>query len=146
MTGDDWARAFLAVELKDHVPERIRDLFAVARGALLYGWFFYPLFFLGEQQLYRVVEAAAKARYLELDGPRHRPSFEHAIDWLIEREVIPSGDHERWDAVRELRNAASHPERQEIMPPGAVLGGLKATAHNINRLFARDPGGVPRAA
>ena len=67
MTGEDWARAFLNVELKEHVPEPVSDLFAIARGALLYGWFFYPLFRLGEEQLYRVVEAAAKERYRQLE-------------------------------------------------------------------------------
>src|SRR4051794_24132114 len=66
MDGHDWARTFLAVELKGHVPESIRDLFDVARGALVYGWFFYPLFRLGEDQLHRVVEAAAAARYQQV--------------------------------------------------------------------------------
>jgi hypothetical protein len=142
MTGDDWAREFLAVELKPHVPEHIRDLFAVARGAMLYGWFFYPLFRLGEEQLYRVVEAAATARYRELRGPRRRPTFEHAINWLIECRVIPADDKERWAAVRMMRNSASHPERQDIMTPGGVYRVLNAAAHDINRLFARDPGGL----
>src|SRR4051794_34385498 len=36
MAGDDWARAFLAVELKAHMPESIRELFDIARGAMLY--------------------------------------------------------------------------------------------------------------
>lgn len=62
MDGEDWARRFLAVELASHVPEPVRDLFAVARGALVYGWFFYPLFKLGEEQIYRVAEAAARQR------------------------------------------------------------------------------------
>ena len=34
--------------------------------AMLYGWFFYPLFRLGEEQLYRVCEAAAAVRYTQL--------------------------------------------------------------------------------
>lgn len=47
MDAQSWARSFLAVELKQHVPEDVRELFAVARGAVLYGWFFYPLFRVG---------------------------------------------------------------------------------------------------
>ena len=35
--------AFLSVELDEKVPHEIKELFAVARGVLLYGWFFYPL-------------------------------------------------------------------------------------------------------
>jgi hypothetical protein len=145
MAGEDWASEFLAVELEDHVPEHIRELFAVARGAMLYGWLFYPMFLLGEEQLYRVVEAAATTRYHELNGPQRKPSFAKTIEWLIEREVIPAEDEGRWDAVRQLRNAASHPDRQSVMPPGAVLSGLKASAEDINHLFARDPFAVPRS-
>jgi hypothetical protein len=140
MDGQDWARAFLAVELKPHVPESVRELFAVARGVLLYGWFFYPLFHLGEEQLYRVVEAAATACYETLGGPRSRPSFAEAVDWLTKRGVIPGDDRERWIAIRRLRNAASHPDQQSVMVPGQALGTLKATAHDINRLFARSAG------
>jgi len=138
MGGNDWAREFLAVEVKDHVPPSVRDLFAVARGALLYGWFFYPLFRLGEEQLYRVVEAAVIACYRDLDGRKSDPTFEHAVGWLIEQGIIPADDQERWTATRTLRNRASHLEDQAVMPPGTVLAMLKATAHDINRLFARS--------
>jgi hypothetical protein len=141
MTGDDWARELLAVELKEHVAEEIRELFAVARGAMLYGWFFYPMFTLGEEQVHRVVEAAAKTRYRRLGGARREPSLHDTIEWLVERQVIQAEDRGRWEAVRELRNISSHPEHQTVMPPGAVLSGLKAAAHDINRLFARGLGG-----
>lgn len=137
MDGDDWARAFLAVELKEHVPEEIRDLFAVARGAAVYGWYFYPLFYLGEEQLHRVVEAAAKSRYHQVGGSKRRPSFEQAVERLIQLKVIPEADLERWNAVRWLRNVASHPSRQSVTTPGAVLSIFRAGAHDINRLFAR---------
>lgn len=139
MDGDAWARTFLAEELKPHVPENIRALFDVARGALLYGWFFYPLFRLGEEQLYRVVEAAAKARYRQTAGPEPLPNFKRVIEHLVDVGVIPEADQPRWDAARNLRNRASHPHQQTVLPPGMVLTTLKATAHDVNRLFARGP-------
>jgi hypothetical protein len=137
MDGQDWAGAFLAVELKPHVPEEVRGLFDVARGTLLYGWFFYPLFHVGEEQLYRVVEAAAKACYKSLGGTARQPTFDRAVNWLIARDVIPAADRDRWTAGRKLRNSASHPTQPVVMVPGQVLGTLRATAHDINRLFAR---------
>jgi hypothetical protein len=139
MDADSWVRAFLRVELKPHVPREIRDVFDVARGALLYGWFFYPLFRLGEEQLYRVVEAAAAARYKQLGGPDDRPNFVDTIRWLTQAGVIPVADGPRWQAARQLRNRASHLEQQVVMPPGAVLTTLEACGHDINRLFAREP-------
>lgn len=138
-TGQDWARSFLAVELKEHVAEDVRELFAVARGAMLYGWFFYPLLRLGEEQLYRVSEAALRSRFSQLRGTKQEPTFEQAVEWLVLRGVIPEADRERWTAARHLRNIASHPKRQAAMPPGAVLRMLEVVAHDINRLFAREP-------
>jgi hypothetical protein len=144
MSGHDWAREFLSIELGPQVPDHVQDLFAVARGAMLYGWFFYPVYLLAEEQLHRVLETAVRTRYQELGGGRRRPAFAHAIEWLIDRKVISPNDKERWDGIRVMRNAASHPEHQDVMPPGAVLRTLRETAHDINRLFARDVGGIPR--
>jgi hypothetical protein len=143
MAGQDWAREFLSVELARQVPEHVSELFAVARGALLYGWFFYPMFLLGEDQLHRVLETAVKTRYAQLGGPRRRPTLKHALGWLTERNVIPPEDAGRWDGVRHMRNAAAHPERQGAMAPGTALRTLRETAHDINRLFARGIGGIP---
>lgn len=137
LTETDWAHRLLAVELKEHVPEAIRDLFAVARGVALYGWLFYPLFRVGEEHAYRVVEAGVKDCYRNLGGPKRRPRFVETIAWLIEVDVIPVSDKTRWDAVRHLRNAASHLDRPSYMPPGAVLATFEACAHDLNRLFMR---------
>jgi hypothetical protein len=137
MTQADWARAFLAVDLRQHVPDEIRGLYRVAQGCMLYGWFFYPLFRLGEEQLHRVAEAAVKARYVQLGGPQRDPTFKAATDYLVTRDVIPAADLDRWDAIRTLRNMASHPRTQVVMTPGPVLAMLKASAHDINRLFSR---------
>ena len=137
--GDGWARLFLAEELKPHVPDGVRELFDVARGCLLYGWFFNPLFRLGEEQLFRVAEAAARERYHELGGPKKRPTFAASIAWLTNEGAIKAGDEIWWDATRELRNHSSHPERHVAMPPGQVLRTLSMTAHRVNRLFLRDP-------
>lgn len=137
MDGDDWARAFLAVEVKPHASEAVRELFAVARGAAVYGWFFYPVFFLAEEQLHRVVEAAARDCYHHLGGTDRLPRFADSIALLIQHGVIPHEDEERWQAARWLRNQASHPTRQAVMTPGAILRMFKQAAHDINRLYAR---------
>jgi hypothetical protein len=38
-----WAEQFLAAELNDAVRVEIRDMWQVARGLALSGWFYYPL-------------------------------------------------------------------------------------------------------
>lgn len=119
----------------------VQRLFGVAQGALLYSWLFYPLFRLGEEQLYRVVESAARVRYQELSGSETKLRFVEVIAGLVESGVIPAKDEPRWQGLRELRNRSAHPEDQVVMPPGAVLVTLKAPGHDINRIFARQPRG-----
>jgi hypothetical protein len=74
MGQSDWARNFLSVELSKEVPSEIKDLFAIARGAILYGWFFYPLFKLGEERLYRVMETRQSSAIAKR-GTTKRPTF-----------------------------------------------------------------------
>lgn len=137
MQQSDWAKEFLSVELSKGVPVEIQDLFAVARGAMLYGWFFYPLFRLGEEQLYRVVEAAARARYQQAQGTKTSPRFEKVIERLVDSGLIPAHERERWTAARHLRNIASHPGNATVVPPGMVLRMLKVSATDIDGLFSR---------
>jgi hypothetical protein len=135
MDSGDWARLFLAFELEDHVPVEIRDLFEVARGAVLYGWFFYPMYQLGQEQLFRVSEAAARRCSKLLGDDEARPSFFKSIDFLVKEGAIAADDRRRWEAARELRNSSSHPERASVMPPGAIASMIDTTATDINDLF-----------
>lgn len=137
MDQNDWARNLLAVELSREVPSEIKNLFAIARGAMLYGWFFYPLFRLGEEQLYRVLESAARYRYRKAGGPKQRPTYFEVINFLVAMGLIAEDERERWTAARKLRNHASHAERATVVPPGFALRMLCAGASDIDRLFSR---------
>lgn len=119
MRGQDWARQFLALALSERVPESVRDLFRVAQGAAIYGWYFYPLFFLAEGQLHRVAEAAAREAYRGTEGDRREPRFALAIDHLRAKELITQEAEVRWQVTRELRNYASPPREAAVMPPGS---------------------------
>lgn len=46
-TPNAWIEAHLQPQLSPNVPQEIASLFEVARGAMIYGWFFYPLITLG---------------------------------------------------------------------------------------------------
>jgi hypothetical protein len=140
MTGDDWAGLFLGVELVAHAPEPVRNLFLVARNTLPYGHFFYPLYTLGSEQLYRVADAAALHRYRDLGGPKTKhgrdPTFGGRIRWLREHGVITEDHVPQWEGSRELRNHASHPDMQSIFTPGNAYTMLHAVAECVNALYA----------
>ena len=136
ITGDEYLRDILRPKLLESVPTGVQALFEVARGAMVYGYFFYPLYTLAAEQLFRVAEAAVAHKCKALGAPRSRRDFEKRIRWLVEEEVIPSSEFLRWGAIRELRNAASHPERQSIFTPGQAIGMLEGIAVQINSLFS----------
>lgn len=52
----------------------------------------------------------------------------------------PDGEEEDWvvwDAGRQLRNLASHPDDQTILPPSSAAATLRRTADAVNGLFER---------
>jgi len=124
----------LSPQLNDAVPNEVRALFEVARGCICYGSFFYPLFMLGTEQLFRVVEAAVAARCGSV-SPAPPKSFARRIALLVRNGVIPESDIVRWKALRELRNFASHPTTQSLMPPGYAIDRISKCADAINSLF-----------
>jgi hypothetical protein len=135
ISGDDYLRSILSPELLQSVPTEVQALFEVARGAMAYGYFFYPLYTLAAEQLFRVAEAAVAHKCKALGAPKSIDTFEKRIHWLVDKGVIPNSELVRWDAIRELRNEASHPERQSILMPGNAIGILETAAEQINSLF-----------
>ena len=135
MEGEDWVSVILEPELEESVPENVQALFEVARGAMVYGYFFYPLYTLAVEQLYRVAESAVHHKYLSMDASKSFRNFAKRIEWLNSQGVISDTELIRWDAIRNLRNFASHPESQSIITPANAIGTLEIVAHLINPLF-----------
>jgi hypothetical protein len=103
---------------------------------MAYGYFFYPLYTLAGEQLYRVAETAASAKCKLLGAsPRRVKRFEDKIACLQQQNVIDHQDWVWWDSIRRLRNFASYPERQTIRMPYDVLSTLAGVAKHINQLF-----------
>ncbi len=134
---DGWIERIGRPQLDLTVPIDILKLFEVARGAMAYGYFFYPLYTLAGEQLYRVAEAAASAKCKLLGANLRRVNrFEDKIAFLQQQNVISQQDWIWWDSIRHLRNFASHPEGQSILMPYDVLSTLAGVAKHINQLFA----------
>ncbi len=135
LTGNDYLNLILKAKLFESVPTEVKALFEVARGAMVYGYFFYPLYTLAAEQLFRVVESAIVHRCKVLGAPRSRNTFKKKIEWLIDQGNIPKSELNRWEAIRELRNAASHPDRQSILTPGNAIWFLEGIAEQINSIY-----------
>lgn len=146
MDGEAWAREFLSDELDPSVPADIHDLFAVAQGTLVYGWFYYPLFEDGQQQLFRLAEAAAFHRYRAVGGIEARPTFNGTIEWLQSRGELSQESVALWQTIRALRNDGAHAKRRSVTPPGHVSRVLTNVALAVNSMFSadQDPGTLSR--
>ena len=149
-TGESWAAHFLAVDLAPTVPTEVREMWEAARGLLLYGWFYYAIYAIGEHQLRRVADAALLHRYRQAGGPPNKkrgaedeirwPDLMKRVDWLISAGVIPAETRSRWNLVRELRNETTHASIRHLTPPHDVLRVLELLASEIDALFvANDP-------
>jgi hypothetical protein len=136
VTSQSWIERNLEPTLNETVPMDVRKLFEVARGALIYGYFFYPLCTLANEQLYRIMEAAVTHKCKGMGAPKSLEKFYEKVEWLITKGVIPLQEKGWWNAVRDLRNMTSHPERQMIAPPG---GGLTMVVDKLRSLFRAAP-------
>jgi hypothetical protein len=135
ITGSNWLASILQPQLAASVPDEIKKLFEVARSAMAYGYFFYPLYTLASDQCYRVVEAAIIEKCRRLRIPKKFDTFEKKIKWLVQQGVIEEQKKGVWDAVRYLRNVSSHPKDQQIRAPGPAITTLHRCAEDINALF-----------
>ncbi len=136
MTGEEWLALFLDPTLSKSVPDNVRTLFEVARGSLAYGYFFYPLYTLACEQLFRVAEAAVSEKCKILGAPKKTRRFKDKVQFLFDSQVISEEERLDWDAVRHFRNSTSHPQQQMILPPGAVASLLFRIGEKVNKLFA----------
>jgi hypothetical protein len=135
LVGEDYLNYILRPNLHESVPSDVQALFEVARGAMAYGYFFYPLFTLAMEQLFRVAEAAVAHKFSALKIPKSTKKFEEKIDWLVNESIIPQSESALWHVVRHLRNMASHPEKPSILPPNVTIDILDRVASDINSLF-----------
>jgi len=131
VSGSGLAEGFLDFQLNEAVPRSIRAMFEVARGTMCYGFFFYPLYTLGTEQLYRVAEAGIRHRC----GGKKRAKLADLIDQLVAEGVVPEDQRSRLDALRLLRNYSSHPEDQTILLPGDARNTVERVGELLNALF-----------
>jgi hypothetical protein len=134
VSQDEWIRYFLEPRLDvATVPQKVVQVFEIARGALVYSWFFFPLATLGLEQCSRVAEFAVRERCLLIT--QKTGVFAENIEKLSNAGIISTEDETRWQAVRNLRNGSSHPERLTFTDPGQALTLVHSIVELINRLF-----------
>lgn len=136
VSAQDWTKRLLAVQVSPEVPTAVRDQIEIARGAMIYGSLFYPLFTLGLEQLFRITESAARAKAACLGMPTNRKYHEILAD-LQAQGTLTASDHQEWSGLRQFRNVTTHAGEAMILPPAAALNLFATIVVSINRLFVQ---------
>jgi hypothetical protein len=145
-TNEDWIKFFFQPRLNPKVPEEIAKLLEVARGAMIYGWYFKPLLTLGTEQCYRLLDTGTRMRCNQVgidtvvtdkNGYKRDTRFKENTDALMKRGFLSNTetDKKRWDEIRDARNTASHPQQQLGFDPGSAQGYLESVVDCLNDLF-----------
>jgi hypothetical protein len=138
MASEDWFAVWQHATVDAPVPTEIINLFEQARACLAYGFFYYPLYTLGAEQLLRVAEASLALKCAALGAPRAMRTLKKRIDWLAENAAIPGFDRDRWHSLRKLRNETTHHAERMLLTPAAVQHLLHEIASALTCIFA-DP-------
>jgi hypothetical protein len=133
-TNEDWIKFFSSPTVNLKVPQEIAKLLEVARGAMIYGWYFKPLLTLGAEQCWRILETGVRVRCQQASIPINL-TFDANIKALIKNGIISATDEKRWEAARNLRNMASHPKQQLGFQPGSAQSDLDSVVDCLNDLF-----------
>lgn len=135
---------FSSVAIDEHVPPSIAAQLEVVRGAMIYGWLYYPLLTLGAEQCHRILESGARLRCQQLgikvvritkEGEERPRSFTALQNDLIKAGAIAEADRAMWETGRDLRNWTSHPDNQSILMPGHAHTILSRTVELLGKLF-----------
>jgi hypothetical protein len=135
----EWIQNFNGPQLASIVPEPVRRLFELARGAMIYGRFYYPLLTIGYAECGRTLEAgarhAAHVAGLAPEPEKQRFSYDEILKRLTKAGGLTASEREHWNVGRELRNAFAHPVTSTIFLPGDASAKLRLTAASLNSLF-----------
>ncbi|WP_170332312.1 hypothetical protein [Ruegeria arenilitoris] len=134
---DAWVQMFLSIKPSEALPAYLQDMFDRAQGSMVYGCFYYPLFTLGIEELFRFSESALREAVKETGALKSVQKMKYAplIDWAHDNDLLTDSMHGRWHAGRSLRNSTSHKDSSLLLGPNDAAGLLSTTAELTDTLF-----------
>ena len=116
------------------MPIEVRNAFEFAKGGLGYGYFYYPLVTIVGQQVLRVADFAIDQLLLNLNITPKPRSFARRLQRLYKDGLINDALLHRWDALRNLRNSATHPDFQHFWLPADAVRTFRLVGEMISAL------------
>ena len=138
LSAVDWAHEILAIVLDEAVPEVARNRFELARGILLYGFFWYPLWVQGTVEALRGAELALETACDAEHGPKRLSSAESRIEWLEKKGTLDTDTVHTWTSLMRVKDALADAGETPILTPGRSLEILETVAHAVNGLCTTE--------
>lgn len=134
-----WTRLFTSVRLDNGIPAEICEMFDRSRGAMCYGTYYYPLYTLGMEESFRLMESALRHAYAAVSANAEDTSMNFAdlIKWAAKAGLLSESERHRWTACRYLRNSASHKKKESVYSPVMALSHLDSSKELLEALFRR---------
>lgn len=124
----------LSVKLSERVALPVRSMFEALKGAMVYGFYFRPIFSLASSQCHFIEDAALyhRCKQLGIDPP---DDYTRRVNRLVEAGVIPKYELFLWRTKENLRNYAAHRTEHSMMWPFNDLYKIKLLAWDLERLY-----------
>jgi len=142
LSAVDWAHEILAIGLEERVPDPARNRFELARGILLYGFFWYPLWVQGTVEALRAAELALEAACEAEHGPKRLSTAGSRIEWLAKNRVLDAEESRTWVSLVRVRDALTEAGETPVLTPGRSLEVLEMVAQVVNGLFQAEDAGA----
>jgi hypothetical protein len=139
MTRADHHAGLADLELNGAVPVDVKAAFDRARNTIIYAFFDYDLFVVGEVQALGALEPALKFR-MNGHGGSARHTLRNLVDRVRRARVLPPTApgkmplNDPIEVVVALRNGLLH-GNAEVHSPGMAMGILEGCAQWINHVF-----------
>jgi hypothetical protein len=134
MDGADWIDTVAATRMSNNVPLDVQNAFEFAKGGLGYGYFYYPLITIVGQQALRVADFSIDQLFVERGISPRPQSMARKIRRLRQDSLIDDAQFQRWDALRQLRNSATHPDFQHVWLPADAVRTFRIVAEMVSAL------------
>jgi hypothetical protein len=139
MTLADHHAGLVEIKLNSAVPVDVTAAFDRARNTIVYAFFDYDLFVVGEVQAFGALELALKFR-MNGHGGSTRGTLRNLVDRARKAGVLPQTTpgnirlNDPIEALVALRNGISH-GNVDIHSLGMMVGIMEACAHWIDHVF-----------
>lgn len=132
--GRDWIEFVNGIKISLSVPEDIREAFEFSVGAIGYAYFYYPLFTIVSQQIFRVADFAID-RFVDSSGIVSKPRpLAAKLQALHMNGTLSPAAFQKWEGIRRLRNSSTHPNFQENWGHAMSLDAIRRVAAAISAL------------